>query len=403
MMIITIHVTVTVLETENTLCHAVLSSLQKDATTHDVTFKTADGGSLGAHRAIIAASSPVFYAMLYGKSKESTENEIYLSSIDTNMLKLIFRFIYTGVVEVNSDECMGLLQTAHYLDLATLETKCGEMLVSTLDVHVNFSSIITFAIDHQMDLLFKQCLDFMEINADKVIHSLEFNALPLRVILAFLKSSNLEVREIDLFLAVAKWFEHQKSLISADDKEQVFQLIRYPLISLADLLNRVRPLKLANQNFYTAALEYHNMNEYDEFSPDQLALRKYYFNFSSFPGLSVEQTREGTVIHQKHGHSKLCCIAKFCPAEASIRFKINRRHRHSYDSIFVGAFSNICIQRDALKCVSSGEGSIKLIGDVLTTTYDGAVLKVSGVHSEDTCMLCVFMSDHDDPIMITRL
>ena len=34
-------------------------SLLKDPTTHDVTFKSADGASLGAHRAIIATSSPV--------------------------------------------------------------------------------------------------------------------------------------------------------------------------------------------------------------------------------------------------------------------------------------------------------------------------------------------------------
>ena len=55
---------------EKTLCHNVLSSLMEDPTTHDVTFKTADGGSLGAHRAIIAASSPVFRAMLYGKKEK---------------------------------------------------------------------------------------------------------------------------------------------------------------------------------------------------------------------------------------------------------------------------------------------------------------------------------------------
>jgi len=261
--IFTDHFTITVVQTENTLSHTVLSLLQEDTTTHDITFKTADGGSLGAHRAIIAASSPVFYALLYGRSKESKENEIYLSSIDPNMLKLIFRFIYTGVVQVNSDECMGLLQAAHYFDLATLGAKCGEKLVSTLDVHSNFSSIITFAIDHQLDLLFKQCIDFMEMNAAKVIYSWEFNVLPLCAILAFLKSSNLEVREIDLFLAVAEWFKHQENMISADDKEQVFQLIRYPLIGLADLIDKVRPLKLISILLHwniTICQKYLNLN-----------------------------------------------------------------------------------------------------------------------------------------------
>ena len=253
---------ITVVDTctaENALSHNVLLSLQNDPTTHDVTFKTADGGSLGAHRAIIAASSPVFRAMLYGKTKESKESEVYLSSINTDMLKMIFAFIYNGVVQTNSEECLGLLQAAHYFNMATLETKCGEILISTSDINRNFSSVVTFAVEQQLESLFKQCFEFMESNADKVIHSSEFNILPLRMMLDFVKSSNLEVRKIDLFLAVAKWLEHQENEISADDKKQVLQSVRYPLIDLYDLLMKVRPLKLADQNLYTAALEYNNL------------------------------------------------------------------------------------------------------------------------------------------------
>ena len=130
----------------------------KDLTTHDVTFTTADGGSLGAHRDIIAASSPLFYAMLYGKTKESKESEICLSSTNADMLEKIFTFIYSGVVQVSSDECLTLLQAAHYFVIAELETKCGEILVSifvsTLDTDCNFSSIITFDVEQQLDLLF---------------------------------------------------------------------------------------------------------------------------------------------------------------------------------------------------------------------------------------------------------
>jgi len=41
-------------------------ALLEDSSTHDVTFKTSDGGSMSAHRVIVAAGSPVFHAMLYG-------------------------------------------------------------------------------------------------------------------------------------------------------------------------------------------------------------------------------------------------------------------------------------------------------------------------------------------------
>ena len=202
--------------TEKILCHT--ECLLKDPTTHDITFKTADGGNLGAHRAIIAVSSPVLHAMLYGKTKESKESEICLSSTNADILQKIFTFIYGGVVQVSSDECLALIQAAYYFDIAALETKCGEVLVSTLDVNYNFSSIITFAVEHQLDLLLTQCLELMEVNAGKVINSLWFNTLPLRMILAFVKSSNPEVREVDLFLVVERWYRHQENVLSADDK-----------------------------------------------------------------------------------------------------------------------------------------------------------------------------------------
>ena len=402
---------VTIADTENMLSYTVLSSLLEDPTTHDVTFKTADGGSLGAHRAIIAASSPVFHAMLYGKTKESKESEICLSSINNDMLKMIFTLIYTGLLQVNSDECPALLQAAHYFNIATLETKCGEMLVSTLDVHSNFSSVITFAIEHQLDLLFKQCLEFMEINADEVIQSLEFNTLPLRMILAFVKSSNLEVREIDLFLAVAKWLEHQENEISADDKEQVLQLVRYPLISLDDLLKKVRPSKLADQTLYTAALEYNNLPMSDicesEFSREQLTLRKYYFNFSSSPGLLIKHTAKGTVITlTKDTDENLLTMAEICPTtEKPVRFKIEN---YGLGSIMLGGYYKTVLYSNSVYCGNRemGEEGIIMLRDNFLTTMIGHnhnMMRVP-VQNEDTCVICIFMRGNTNTnIVVKRL
>ena len=53
---------------------------------------------------------------------------------------------------------IALQKATHYFDIAELETKCGETLVSTLDINCNFNSIITFAVEQQLDLLLTQCL-----------------------------------------------------------------------------------------------------------------------------------------------------------------------------------------------------------------------------------------------------
>ena len=386
------------LNVEMTFCHNVLLSLMKDPTTHDVTFKTADGGSLGAHRAIIAASSPVFHAMLYGRTRESKESEIHLSSTNIDMLKMMFTFIYTGVVQVNSDECLSLLQVAHYFNIATLEVKCSKMLVDSLDVNCNFSSIITFAVEHQLDLLIKQCFEFMEINADKVIHSLEFTTLPLCMILALVKSSNLEVREVDLFLAVANWFRHQENVLSADDKKQVFQLIRYPLISLNDLLEKVGPSKLADCNLYFAALEYHQSEICAfEFSQDQLTVRKYYFNFVMVPGLSIEHTGKGTVISvtdSNDGHL-LCTMAEIFPTEMPVRFKFSTTGLFRLEAGYQYSYF------DCIVCKGNNEGSIMLNDGFLITKIENDQIHVP-MQNEKVCVMRIYIY-HGDRFVIKRL
>ena len=421
---------ITVADTaRNGLSHNVLSSLQNDPTTHDITFKTADGGSLGAHRAIIAASSPVFHAMLYGKTKESKESEVYLSSINTDMLKMIFAFIYNGEVQPNSEECLGLLQAAHYFNITILETKCSEILISTLDdVHGSFSSIVTFAVEHQLDSLFKQCFEFMESNADKVINTLEFNILPLRMLLAFVKSSNLEISEIDLFLAVAKWLEHQENEISADDMKQVFQSIRYPLISLSDLIEKVRPSKLADQALYTAALEYHCMSEVreSEFSQDQLTVRKYYIDFSPSSELSVEQTAGGTVITlTKDTRTRLCTMAEISLAGKPIRFKVQyskKSSRRTRGCLKVGGYCSKYNPSEKPFVCKGGVVSITLNDNILTTKlekHDGTESRSEDDDDDDSdsdnktqvamendniCMLCFFMCGGEgDSVTVTRL
>ena len=66
------------MDADSCWCSNTFSSLLQDTSTHDVTFKTSDGGSVSAHRVIVAASSPVFHAMLYGNMKESNQKEIEL-------------------------------------------------------------------------------------------------------------------------------------------------------------------------------------------------------------------------------------------------------------------------------------------------------------------------------------
>ena len=115
-------------------CVTTLSFLLNDTNTHDVIFKTSDGGIVSGHRLIVAAGSPVFHAMLYGNMKESYEKEIELPSVDTKTLKDLLSFMYTGKINVDVENLFSILEAAHYFNVAALEKKCADYINASLDI-----------------------------------------------------------------------------------------------------------------------------------------------------------------------------------------------------------------------------------------------------------------------------
>ena len=299
------------------------SSLLEDSSTHDVIFKTSDGGSVSAHRVIVAAGSPVFHAMLYGGTKESNEKEIELPTVNFVVLQMLVNFVYTGKVQTSLDDCLDLLQAAHYFGITSLESLCVDMMVASLDLH-NCSNIITIAFHQQFDLLFKRCLAVMEAKASEIIYTSEFLSLPLPVLTTFMESSNLDVKEIDLFLALVKWHNHQGDLLAEDEVKNIFQKIRYPLISVVDLLDKVRVANLADPDLYKAALEYHHIPEKFSGPEKQIKLRKFHLKFLRSEGLLIEHTAKGTLITKTDTAVRFTrCLTKInTKASKTVQFKI---------------------------------------------------------------------------------
>jgi len=262
----------------------VLSSLLNDPSTHDVTFKTSDGGSVSAHKAIVAASSPVFYDMLYRNSKSlgegSSRNHRLIpyeltTKVDSVTFSKLITFIYTGKVTVNStldSTCLNkMLNAACYFKVGSLET----ILIKFAKSSLNVNNIVAVASNRQnCNQLQKCCQKFICDNINEVICHSTFVKLPAEVILEVCKSSDLNISEIDLFMAIVRWNSHQ-SVHTTAASVKIFQEIRYPLILSDDLMNKVKPTKLADPNLYTGALEYHlNPAGYNG-PPSQLVRRKY--------------------------------------------------------------------------------------------------------------------------------
>ena len=274
---------------------------------------------MSAHRVIVAAGSPVFHAMLYGNMKESGQKEIELPNISSSTLKMLFTFIYSGHVQASLMDFLVLLRVADYFDITKLKTMCHELIESEMVFSSKFNSFICFnvtmyAVKHHLDSLVEACLNLMENYATSVIQISWFTSLPLSILTMFVKSPNLEVRELNLFLAIVKWYKQQKDTISDEDAKSLFQNIRYPLIQKSDLVEQVYPTSMADLNLYKAALEYHETDKFDG-PEEQLKVRRFYFPFRTTHGLfeesfCIEHTNKGTIITCTNNNRYICeCTA----------------------------------------------------------------------------------------------
>ena len=279
---------------------------------------------MSGHRAIIAAGSPMLHAMLYGNMKESNEKEIELPSVDTSSLQHLLTFMYTGQVEVTTDECLSLLLAARYFNVAALEAKCIDTIAASLN-DLNCCKLTIFAVQQQLDMLLKHCYGYMQTRMDKIINTPEFKCLPAESITEILNNSELCVKELDLFCAVQEWSECQKDSVPEETIKSIFQLIRYPLIHIANLIEMVGVSSQADSYLYKTALEYHILPNSFSGPQDQIKVRKYYFDFcASSTGMCIKQTPRGTVIaNQNEGQGQACiCYAEIHPTESNpVHFK----------------------------------------------------------------------------------
>ena len=407
----------------STWCSTTFGPLLEDSSTHDIVFKTSDGDSVGAHRLIVAAGSPVFRAMLYGNMRESSQKEIDLPTTDTETLNKLLTFLYTGKVDVDSDCIVQLLEGAHYFDIASLVTILVDFFRKSLMVKDIFP-ILEISIDKSFDWLFELCLEFMYNHAEEVAHDENFRSLSSKVLISFCKSSDLNIRENDLFLAVVEWYKHNQDQVPETVVKIVFQEIRYPLIPTSDLVNVVRPTKMADPGLYTAALEYRLFPDKYEGPQSQIIPRKYqpwYLYKNVTPGfVDVSESPEGLVITRNHHMTRqgyALCLVQVQPTEQhpvhfKITFKFRSHNGHhvlvtrSYlqysDSVRNDLYPGEVIggidlaKQWECECV----GTVSIRGESVVTTI-GDVSKVTPIENE--IYLCLHMYEPNAEIRFSFL
>lgn len=214
-----------------------------------------------AHRALLAARSPVFRAMFYGSMKESTQDAVEVSAFAATTMRQLLRFMYTGVVEdVELEEMVPLMACADHYGVGALRDAVGDHLRDSVSAETA-CTVLALARQYRQEALIESYLAFILLHAQQVMKTDGFLHLDVTVLLKILEADNARVEEIELFKALVRWYRHwtKDPDVEADEKKaaQLFGSVRYGQMTGQQLVMEVKPLagSIVPFELYVRALE----------------------------------------------------------------------------------------------------------------------------------------------------
>ncbi|KAK8733307.1 hypothetical protein OTU49_006572 [Cherax quadricarinatus] len=135
----------------------------------DVTLSVS-GREFQAHKAILAARSPVFAAMFAHEMEERKHNRVEIQDVDHEVLREMLRFIYTGKATNLEKMADDLLAAADKYALERLKVMCEEALCTNLSTE-NAADVLILADLHSADQLKAQAIEFINTHATDVMET----------------------------------------------------------------------------------------------------------------------------------------------------------------------------------------------------------------------------------------
>ncbi|CAL5335489.1 unnamed protein product [Camellia sinensis] len=117
----------------NATALSALGKMLSEGIHTDIVINTSDG-SIGAHRAVLAAQSPVFRSMFSHNLKEKELSTVNISDMSIEACQAFLNYIYGNIQQEEFlSHRLGLLQAADKYDIADLKEACHESLLQDID------------------------------------------------------------------------------------------------------------------------------------------------------------------------------------------------------------------------------------------------------------------------------
>ncbi|OBS69589.1 hypothetical protein A6R68_01870, partial [Neotoma lepida] len=125
------------------------------------------GQEFRAHKAILAARSPVFRAVFQHDMEDSKRNLLEIHDLEPQVVMVMMDFIYTGKAQDLDSMADVVLAAADKYGLENLKVMCEDVLCRDLSVE-NAAHTLFLADFHSAGQLKTQALDFITAHASEV-------------------------------------------------------------------------------------------------------------------------------------------------------------------------------------------------------------------------------------------
>lgn len=186
-----------------------LHELRRDERFCDVEI-IAGGQRIHAHRIVLSASSAYFEAMFRPTLGlcEGQQKSIVLHTIDTETLRALIDFIYTGRIVIEQHNVQELLAAGDMLQLPEVVSECCAFLCRELHAS-NALGILRFAETHHCEQLVQSAQSFVHTHFPQVAVEDELLDTPQQLLARILASESLRVdTESQVFQAALRWIKH---------------------------------------------------------------------------------------------------------------------------------------------------------------------------------------------------
>ena len=180
---------------------------------YDITLVAKDDKEFQAHSRVLSEGSPFFEKVLNCGMRESNEGVVRLETVTGDCLRDILEFLYTGTVNMStedSDHLQDLLAIADFLVLSNLKILVGKILIDRLDPSNAFQ---TYYLGEKFECLelVSNTKGFILKNFLAISKTEDFAELSNEEIKMWIASDEIEVSaEEDVFEIIVSWIDHDK-------------------------------------------------------------------------------------------------------------------------------------------------------------------------------------------------